>query len=163
MVRILYKYGSYNIFLNKIGESNVPEFSDSQNGFLKYLSDFLPLTRPYEFAILKVLIEKGPLKKNALVNELKLLINEFKLEVFEHATNVLLLKYESEANQSKMTRYLSVENNVYEFKPTLIKLDTNSLEFSMSSLNSGGIAAAAIIFCAHLGKFCNSFFQKDLL
>lgn len=55
----------YISFLKKV-EDKVPDFSESELSVLKRLSSMLPLVRPYEFAILKALLEDNPLSETQL-------------------------------------------------------------------------------------------------
>ena len=49
------KNSSYYGFLNAIGEENLPAFDDRQAAFVKYVSEMLPVVRPYEYLIIQKL------------------------------------------------------------------------------------------------------------
>lgn len=51
------KNASYLGFLQAIGEENLPSFSARQEGFIKYVSEMLPIVRPYEYLIIQALVE----------------------------------------------------------------------------------------------------------
>ena len=50
------KNSSYLGFLQAIGEDDLPSFDDRQETFIKYVSDMLPIVRPYEYLIIQELI-----------------------------------------------------------------------------------------------------------
>lgn len=53
------KTGCYYSFLQGIGEEELPVFSEEQVSFLKYMSSHLPLVRPHEFMIIRLLMGKA--------------------------------------------------------------------------------------------------------
>ena len=53
------KNASYLGFLQAIGEENLPSFSDRQEKFIKYVSEMLPVVRPYEYLIIQALIQRA--------------------------------------------------------------------------------------------------------
>ena len=54
------KNKSYYTFLMKIGENNLPSFDDRQHSFIDYVSEMLPVVRPYEYLIIqKLLLDVG--------------------------------------------------------------------------------------------------------
>ncbi len=55
---------SYYGFLRAIDEENIPAFDERQEGLVNYLSDMLPLVRPYEYLIVQKLLD-GAGKANA--------------------------------------------------------------------------------------------------
>ena len=46
------KNASYYGFLKAIGEENLPAFKERQEAFVKYVSEMLPIVRPYEYLII---------------------------------------------------------------------------------------------------------------
>ena len=50
------KNASYYGFLQAIGEKDLPAFDDRQEAFVKYVSEMLPIVRPYEYLIIQKLI-----------------------------------------------------------------------------------------------------------
>lgn len=63
------KTGSYYAFLQGIEEEGILLFSDDQIAFIKYASSLLPLVRPHEYIIIRVLLS-GPLSEKELNNKL---------------------------------------------------------------------------------------------
>ena len=51
------KNASYLRFLQAIGEENLPSFSERQEAFIKYVSEMLPVVRPYEYLIIQALMQ----------------------------------------------------------------------------------------------------------
>ena len=77
------KNSSYYGFLRAIGEENLPDFSDRQEAFVKYLSDMLPLVRPYEYLIVQSVMENvGKSTIGALTDHLKENVEDFSEAVF---------------------------------------------------------------------------------
>ncbi len=52
------KTGCYYAFLKGVDEEGLPSFSEDQISIIKYLSSLLPLVRPHEYIICKLLLEK---------------------------------------------------------------------------------------------------------
>ena len=50
------KNASYYGFLKAIGETDLPSFDERQEAFIKYVSEMLPVVRPYEYLIIQALI-----------------------------------------------------------------------------------------------------------
>lgn len=46
------KNSSYLGFLQAIGEDDLPSFDERQESFIKYVSDMLPIVRPYEYLMI---------------------------------------------------------------------------------------------------------------
>ena len=53
------KNASYYGFLKAIGEEDLPVFDNRQEAFIKYVSEMLPIVRPYEYLIIQKLIFGG--------------------------------------------------------------------------------------------------------
>ena len=51
------KNSSYYGFLKAIGEENLPAFDERQEAFVKYVSEMLPIVRPYEYLIIQKIVE----------------------------------------------------------------------------------------------------------
>ena len=51
------KNASYYGFLKAIGEENLPAFDERQEAFVKYVSEMLPIVRPYEYLIIQKMVE----------------------------------------------------------------------------------------------------------
>lgn len=78
------KANCYYLFLKEMQESNLPVFSDEQITFLQYLSNLLPLVRPYEYQVVSLLMEK-----KMHVREMQNILS-CDLEVFEHVIKFMI-------------------------------------------------------------------------
>lgn len=78
------KASCYYLFLKEMQESNLPVFSDEQITFLQYLSNLLPLVRPYEYQVVSLLMEK-----KMHVREMQNILS-CDLEVFEHVIKFMI-------------------------------------------------------------------------
>ena len=79
------KTASYYGFLKGIGEEDLPAFSDHQEAFIRYVSEMLPLVRPYEYLILQKLVMSAG-KSNFFIEKeepsgIALELNQVKLDV----------------------------------------------------------------------------------
>ena len=82
---------SYYGFLKAIDEDDIPAFSDSQEGFIKYISDMLPIVRPYEYLIVQKLIDNvGIVNISELQRFVSAQVSGFSQKAFEHAINYML-------------------------------------------------------------------------
>lgn len=53
------KNSSYYGFLKAIGEVNLPSFNERQEAFIRYVSEMLPIVRPYEYLIIQKLVHNS--------------------------------------------------------------------------------------------------------
>ena len=82
---------SYYGFLKAINEEDIPAFSKSQEDFIKYVSDMLPIVRPYEYLIIQKLIDGvGSTSIKDLINYLTIQCPDFSKESFDHAMFYML-------------------------------------------------------------------------
>ena len=51
------KNASYYGFLRAIGEENLPAFDERQEAFVRYVSEMLPIVRPYEYLVIQKMLE----------------------------------------------------------------------------------------------------------
>lgn len=142
LMRIIMNHKSYYHFLERIHENNLPRFSKSEIDFIDYLSSFLPLSRSYEYRIVRALIENEKLDIETLMTIVKDEIGDkFKEFRFKHALDCLELKTESEQTQKKMPKYLlqdenrayflniSLEDRKEYYNDEFAELDFNNSEF----------------------------------
>ncbi|MCQ2499667.1 MAG: DUF3427 domain-containing protein [Lachnospiraceae bacterium] len=128
LMRIISTKKSYYNFLHEIKEFNVPTFTKPEKEFLEYLCEFLPLTRPYEFKIISLLVNEGPLERDEMKELIKNSVKEFDEACFEHALNVLLRKCDSEANQEKAPKYIVDLGGRYSLYTSLTELQVEDRE-----------------------------------
>lgn len=85
------KNGSYFGFLKAIDEEDLPAFDERQEKFIRYVSEMLPIVRPYEYLIIQSLLEhawKAGLEE--IREHIKTNVSTYREEVFEHALKYML-------------------------------------------------------------------------
>ncbi len=77
---------SYYGFLKAIDEENIPAFDERQEDLVNYLSDMLPVVRPYEYLIVSKLLEgAGKADRDELNHYLNISIANCSVESIDHA------------------------------------------------------------------------------
>ena len=110
ILRYINKYGSYYNFLLENNE-DIPIFDQIQIDFLKYLSNFLPLIRPYEFLIVRTLLD-GKKSYEQILTELSE-DEEFNKKRFDHALMNLMNEFYSDKERLSKTNYVTFKENKY--------------------------------------------------
>ena len=85
------KNASYYGFLKAIDEEDLPAFDERQEDFIRYVSDFLPIVRPYEYLMIQGLLEhawKADLQ--TVRNHVTDSMIYYRQEVFDHAMKYML-------------------------------------------------------------------------
>lgn len=81
-----HKNASYLGFLQAIGEENLPSFSERQEKFIKYVSEMLPIVRPYEYLIVQALVfGAGECSMEELHRHVQINAPNFNQAAFDHA------------------------------------------------------------------------------
>ena len=85
------KNASYYGFLQAIGEEGIPSFDERQEGFIKYVSEMLPLVRPYEFLIIQELLQQaGSASISDISRKLSETVKNWKVSAFQHALQYMM-------------------------------------------------------------------------
>lgn len=85
------KNSSYLGFLHAICEENVPSFSERQEDFIKYVSDMLPIVRPYEYLMIQVLVQRaGECSLNEVQRYVQISTVQYCQDAFEHALRYMI-------------------------------------------------------------------------
>ena len=85
------KNASYFGFLQAIGEEDLPAFSKQQEAFIKYVSEMLPIVRPYEYLIIQALIQHaGKADAETIIRHTMINCQHFEEEPFKHALQYML-------------------------------------------------------------------------
>ena len=85
------KNASYYGFLQAIGEDDLPSFDDNQEAFLKYVSEMLPIVRPYEYLIIQELLQQaGSAEISHITEKLSCTIRNWNMPAFRHALHYML-------------------------------------------------------------------------
>lgn len=85
------KNASYYGFLRAINEDDLPAFDERQEAFIRYISEMLPIVRPYEYLIIQCLQEhawKAGLEE--VRNHVMIHASDYRGEVFDHALKYML-------------------------------------------------------------------------
>ena len=85
------KTASYYGFLQAIGEEGLPSFDERQEAFIRYVSEMLPIVRPYEYRMIQELLEAaGKISLDQLIGKLEATIENWNLDSFRHALHYML-------------------------------------------------------------------------
>ena len=85
------KNASYYGFLQAIGEQDLPSFDSRQEAFIKYVSEMLPIVRPYEYLIIQNLLEQaGKISISFLENKLRKTMTNWNEASFSHAMHYMV-------------------------------------------------------------------------
>ena len=85
------KNRSYLGFLQAIGEKDLPSFDERQEDFIKYVSDLLPIVRPYEYLIIQSLIYgAGNCNISDVISHVKTNVKFFSQATFDHAVQYMV-------------------------------------------------------------------------
>ena len=85
------KNTSYLGFLQAIREDDLPSFDERQESFIRYVSDMLPIVRPYEYLIIqKLIFRAGKASMGEVIHHVKTNANGFSEAAFEHAVKYML-------------------------------------------------------------------------
>ena len=85
------KNGSYYGFLKAIEEEELPAFDNRQESFIRYVSEMLPIVRPYEYLMIQSLLEHawkasiGEIRDHVMMSMIY-----YRQEVFDHAMEYML-------------------------------------------------------------------------
>ncbi len=96
------KCSSYLGFLQAIGEEDLPAFDVRQEAFIRYVSNMLPLVRPYEYLILQDLMDHaGHNRLSDIEYHVSISVARFDKASFEHAIKYMLESgfFQAEANE----------------------------------------------------------------
>ena len=85
------KNASYYGFLKAIGEEDLPAFDNRQEAFIKYVSEMLPIVRPYEYLIIqKLIFGAGKEKLSEIKHHVQINAEVFDQASFDHALKYML-------------------------------------------------------------------------
>ncbi|MBR3052766.1 MAG: DUF3427 domain-containing protein [Firmicutes bacterium] len=85
------KNASYYGFLQAIGEENLPAFDERQDALVKYISEMLPIVRPYEYLILqKLVLGAGKASLPEIQDYVRISTRHYDQKAFDHALTYML-------------------------------------------------------------------------
>ncbi len=135
IMRYIKRFGSYYNFLVAIGE-DIPQFDEKQTKFIKYLSTFLPLIRPYEFKIIKEIIN-GKNNYNEMIESIH--DEKFDKNQFDHALSNLCYEFYSEKEKSSKTKFINKNENNYSFtfdiNDSFVEFINDLLDYGINKYN----------------------------
>jgi hypothetical protein len=80
------KNASYYGFLKAIGEENLPAFDERQEAFVRYVSEMLPIVRPYEYLIIQEIVEgAGKVTLDEVRHHVKINVAHYNAAALVHA------------------------------------------------------------------------------
>ena len=86
-----HKNASYYGFLKAIGEEELPSFDERQEAFIKYVSEMLPIVRPYEYLIIQEIMNgAGKANVGDITAKLKASVKNWNQAAFQHALHYML-------------------------------------------------------------------------
>ena len=86
-----HKNASYYGFLQSIGETGLPSFDERQEAFIRYVSEMLPIVRPYEYLIIQELLDHaGSVDLQETADSLKAITKNWNPKAFRHALHYML-------------------------------------------------------------------------
>ena len=86
-----HKNYSYLGFLQGIGEDDLPSFDERQERIIKYVSNMLPLVRPYEYLMIQALLyHAGKLSLELIKHHVQVGTKYYKQAAFDHALKYML-------------------------------------------------------------------------
>lgn len=84
------KNASYYGFLQAIGEEELPSFDRRQEAFIRYVSEMLPIVRPYEYLIIQELLSQaGAASEEEIAGKLKKTMQNWNPAAFHHAIHYM--------------------------------------------------------------------------
>ena len=85
------KNASYYGFLKAIGEEELPCFDERQEAFIKYVSEMLPIVRPYEYLMIQALIfHAGSCDIEDVQRHVKTSMRSYDQASFDHALHYMM-------------------------------------------------------------------------
>ena len=104
------KNASYYGFLKAIGEENLPAFDERQEAFVKYVSEMLPIVRPYEYLIIQKIVDGvGKTELENIRAFVQISMANFQEPAFEHAIHYMVKSgfFDLREENEKLTMLLS--------------------------------------------------------
>ena len=133
------KTSSYYKFLLAIEEENLPSFDERQEMIIKYISEMLPLVRPYEYLIIqKVFSSQGSALISDLYDYVSISYENCKKEVFDHALKYMVASsFFSEEADMLSINDVKASPELQEYVSDLIEygLGKNDIDFADANKN----------------------------
>lgn len=125
--------GSYYSFLVNVGEF-LPELSEREESFLKYLSNMLPLIRPHEYFIIRSIIENESALK-VIEDDIIEKYDNLDRDSFDHAVKYLTNSLNKQKEKNRLEEYFISSNGKINVKDLPIQKEFK--EYVMDLLEYG--------------------------
>ncbi len=128
---------SYYGFLRAIEEKNLPSFDERQEKFVKYVSNMLPLVRPYEYLILqKLIFDGGRSAADEVIRYVGISIRKYSRKDFDHALLYMCRSSFLSADDGHIAfNDLSLSVDLDEYMRDLIEYGLGKYDVDYSSLD----------------------------
>lgn len=110
------KTSCYYNFLKSVSEEDLPVFTDKQIKFIKYASGLLPLTRTYEYDLLKLLIDG-----KANVSDIHACLKSCDDDTFQHVLRLMLKDQIIRADDNLYSLNIEVDDDFKDYMTDLIE------------------------------------------
>ena len=133
------KNGSYYGFLKAIDEDLIPSFDNRQEDFIRYVSDMLPIVRPYEYLIIQKLLSKAdPCDLTDVKHHVSINVSHFISGAFEHAlTYMLKTGFFGLSNNKLFFNDISRDEALDDYLTDLIEFGLGKYDVDFSNLPEG--------------------------
>ncbi len=121
------KTGCYYSFLQGIEEENLPIFSDRQILFIKYCSALLPLVRPHEYRVIRILMA-GETNRAHVIKKLVEEIPTCTSEEIEHTLKFMLKKTAIKDVSGKLSLNVELDDQFEEYLDDLLEYGMTQYE-----------------------------------
>ena len=126
LIKYIKLHGSYNAYLSTVEkDQNLFIYTSTEQEVLKYISGFLPIIRPFEFLIIRQIIQ-GVFNLVEIASNVELELEGFDRQHFNHAIENLQNHLYSDKEQKDKTQFFKIEG--VNFLPTFSLSDLSFKE-----------------------------------
>ena len=109
------KNSSYYGFLQAIGEEGLPSFDERQEAFIRYVSEMLPIVRPYEYLIIQeLLFRAGKESTYVIAEKIRTTTKNWDPNAFQHALHYMIASGFFVENAGELRLYNIQRDVVFE-------------------------------------------------
>ena len=132
------KNASYYGFLQAIGEEDLPAFDERQEGLVRYISEMLPIVRPYEYLIIqRIILGAGKASMDELRDYMKVSTRAFSETSFKHALQYMFnAGYFGQTGESVSLKNVRLDTQLDEYLRDLLDYGLGCYEVE-SSIDDG--------------------------
>lgn len=123
------KNTSYYGFLKAIQEEDLPELDERQEAFVKYVSEMIPIVRPYEYLILqKLIFGAGKERRSEIQKYVKNNVKKYEQEAFDHAIHYMQETDYFVLDQNDISLNVRLDIEMDEYLRDLLEYGLNKYE-----------------------------------